>query len=105
MPFICWATTRNYWSLAHVFDIGSGQYGVIGRSAVSEREYNQVQELLEAGVDPTATDDKQRAPIHFAVTKGDHSILQLLLDHQVRVHIPTFQHSTPKITVFYRMSS
>jgi hypothetical protein len=53
------------------------------RAAVNAREYAAVERLLEAGVDPTAADDKKRAPIHFASTKGDHSILQLLLDHEV----------------------
>ncbi|KAM6306935.1 LOW QUALITY PROTEIN: ankyrin repeat domain-containing protein 54-like [Podargus strigoides] len=51
------------------------------REAANSNDLDPVQQLLEDGTDPCATDDKGRTALHFASCNGNDHIVQLLLDH------------------------
>uniref|UniRef100_A0A0P4WBD7 Ankyrin repeat domain-containing protein 54 n=1 Tax=Scylla olivacea TaxID=85551 RepID=A0A0P4WBD7_SCYOL len=51
------------------------------RIAVSLNNVASVEQLLEEGVDPRVTDNKERSPLHIAASKGYAEIARLLLQH------------------------
>ncbi|XP_060101463.1 ankyrin repeat domain-containing protein 54 [Heteronotia binoei] len=51
------------------------------REAANANDLETVQQLLEDGADPCASDDKGRTALHFASCNGNDHIVQLLLDH------------------------
>ncbi|XP_062587824.1 ankyrin repeat domain-containing protein 54-like, partial [Saccostrea cucullata] len=50
------------------------------QNAANENDLNAVVELLEDGVDPCCSDNKQRTPLHFASSQGYEKVVKALLD-------------------------
>ncbi|XP_072044726.1 uncharacterized protein, partial [Amphiura filiformis] len=56
------------------------------RQAALKGDYDEVQRLLDSGVNPTRADDKGRTALHFATTKGNQQMVKLLLDNGADVN-------------------
>ncbi|XP_048759557.1 uncharacterized protein LOC125669151 [Ostrea edulis] len=50
------------------------------QNAANQNDFNTVIELLEDGVDPCCSDNKQRTPLHFASSQGYEKVVKALLD-------------------------
>lgn len=50
------------------------------QNAANQNDINTVVELLEDGVDPCCSDNKQRTPLHFASSQGYEKVVKALLD-------------------------
>lgn len=51
------------------------------RIAAITNKVDLVHKLLESGVNPCASDERQRTALHFAACKGNLSVVNLLLEH------------------------
>jgi ankyrin repeat protein len=57
----------------------------------SEKEsIEAVKMLLDLGLDPNATSDEGRAPLHGAAHKGRNEVVQMLVDHGAKLDQPDF---------------
>jgi hypothetical protein len=65
------------------------------QSAVNQGDALRVRELLEMGADACCSDDLGRYPVHFAATKGDCDMLDLLAEYGASVNVRDFHQNTP----------